>query len=73
MNAPNATPSTMPRRTRHVARYQWRNGLMESEPGYRIQGTAGHWVWLSREDAWEAAQELATLLDEDAAAVDTVS
>lgn len=43
---------------------------MESEPGYRIQGTAGHWVWLSREDAWEAAQELAALLDEDAAALD---
>lgn len=65
------TPSTIPNRTRHVARYQWRQGLMNSEPGYRIQGTAGHWVWLSRADAWEAANELATLLDEDAAALDT--
>lgn len=68
MNTANATPSTMPRRTRWVGRYQWRQGLMDSTPGYRIQGTAGHWVWLSREDAWEAAQELAQLLDEDAAA-----
>lgn len=65
------TPNNIPNRTRHVARYQWRKGLMESEPGYRIQGTAGHWVWLSREDAWEAANELAQLLDEDAAALDT--
>lgn len=65
------TPNSIPNRTRHVNRYQWRKGLMESEPGYRIQGTAGHWVWLSREDAWEAANELAQLLDEDAAALNT--
>lgn len=65
------TPNSIPNRTRHVARYQWRKGLMESEPGYRIQGTAGHWVWLSRADAWEAANELAQLLDEDADALDT--
>ncbi|WP_368844803.1 hypothetical protein [Kocuria sp. CPCC 204721] len=46
---------------------------MDSEPGYRLQGTQGHWVWLSRADAWEAAQELATLLDEDAAAVESTA
>ncbi|MCT1615730.1 hypothetical protein [Kocuria marina] len=67
------TPSSIPNRTRHVARYQWRQGLMDSTPGYRLQGTAGHWIWLSREDAWEAAQELATLLDEDAAAVESTA
>ncbi len=48
-----------------VTRYQWRHGLSDSEPGYRIQSTNGHWCWLSREDAWDAANELSELLDQD--------
>ena len=72
MTTPNSIPNRAPA-ARHVSRFQWRHGYMASEPGYRIQGTAGHWIWLSREDAWDAATELAELLDEDAAAQDTAN
>jgi len=52
-----------------VKRFQWRYSLSDSEPGYRVQGSNDHWIWLSRADAWDAANELADLLSEDLAKV----
>lgn len=53
--------------TEFVRRFKWSFGGDDSAPGYRVQGSNNHWCWLSREDAWDAANELADLLSEDLA------
>lgn len=52
-----------------VRRYFWRQGhgygTDVSEPGFRFEGTTGGYCWVSSADAWEIAETLADMLDED--------